>query len=60
MNANSTNGHQRPQIIIRKRTRPRRVLPLPIVSTPEVLAEALFNLPQSHTWIFMKGKSLRD
>ena len=59
MNANS-NGQQRPRIIIKKRTRPRRVLPPPITASAEVLAEALFNLPQRHAWIFMKGKSLRD
>ncbi len=54
------SGQRRVQITVKKGTRPRRVLPLPITTTPEVLAEALFHLPQSHTWVFMKGKSLRD
>ncbi len=59
MNSNS-NGQRRPRINKRLRTRPRRVLPLPIAVSAEVLAEALFGLPEQHTWVFMKGKSFRD
>ena len=59
MNSNS-NGQRRPRINKRLRTRPRRALPPPITASAEVLAEALFSLPQRHTWVFMKGKSFRD
>ena len=59
MNANP-NGRRRMQVVTKKRTRPRRLMPPPIVGSPEVLAEALFSLPESHIWVFMKGKSFRD
>ena len=59
MNTN-LNGQRRPQITKRKRTRPRRVMPPPITGSAEVLADAVFSLPERHTWIFMKGKSFRD
>jgi len=53
-------GQRRVEITIRKSTRPRRVLPPPISDSAEVLAEAVFGLPEDHTWVFMKGKSFRD
>ena len=59
MNSNS-NGQRRPRLNRRLRTRPRRVLPPPITASAEVLAEALFSLPQGRAWVFMKGKSFRD
>ena len=52
MNSNS-NGQRRPRIDRRLRTRPRRVLPPPITASAEVLAEALFSLPQHRTWLFL-------
>ena len=58
---NSTpNGDRRIRSTTKKGTRPRRRMPPPIAGSPEVLAEALFSLPQRHTWVFMKGKSFRD
>ena len=54
------NGRRCVQITVRRRTRPRRILPPPIVDSAEVLARALFSLPQRHTWVFMRGKSFRD
>lgn len=45
---------------LREPTRPRQEMPPPIRESPEVLATALFNLPEDHVWIFMKGKSFRD
>ena len=54
------NGQRRMQINVRKGTRPRRALPLPINDCAEVLASALFSLPERHIWVFMKGKSFRD
>ncbi|MYC05574.1 MAG: hypothetical protein F4X57_00055 [Chloroflexi bacterium] len=48
------------QIVFKKSTRPRRTLPLPVDRSAETLAAALFDLPESHTWVFMKGKSFRD
>ena len=54
------SGQRRVQITVKKGTRPRQILPPPIVDSPEVLARALFSLPERHTWVFMKGKSLRD
>ena len=51
---------RRVQITIRKSTRPRRVLPPPISDSAEVIAKAIFSLPDHHIWVFMKGKSFRD
>lgn len=51
---------RRPQITTRKKTRPRRALPSPMTDSAEVLAEAVFSLPERHTWVFMRGKSFRD
>lgn len=53
------NG-RRADIKVKKRTRPRRAMPPPITDSAEVLAEAMFRLPQTHTWVFMRGKSFRD
>ena len=47
-------------IRLRKRMRPRRQMPPPIRDSAEVLATAFFSLPESHVWVFMKGKSFRD
>ena len=59
MNSNPS-GQGRPQITTKKKTRPRRDLPSPMTDSAEVLAEAVFSLPECHTWVFMKGKSFRD
>ena len=44
----------------KKSTRPRRPVPPPLPGSPERLAKALLELPESHKWVFMKGKSFRD
>ena len=54
------NGQHQTQVTIKKKTRPRRIMPPPITDRAEVLADALFSLPTRHTWVFMKGKSFRD
>ena len=54
------NGQRRVQITRRKSTRPRRALPPPINDSAEVLARAVFSLPEQHIWVFMKGKSFKD
>lgn len=48
------------QSILRKRTRPRRTMPPPLPAGPEELAKALIELPEDHTWVFMRGKAFRD
>ena len=45
---------------LKKRRRPRRPVPPPLLASPERLVKALMELPETHTWIFMKGKSFRD
>ena len=59
MNSNP-GGQRRPQITIKRKTRPRRALPSPMTDSAEILAEAVFSLPERHAWVFMKGKSFRD
>jgi len=54
------SGQRRVQITVKKGTRPRRVLPPPITASAEILAEALFSLPEHHAWVFMNGRSFRD
>ena len=44
----------------RKRRRPRRPVPPPLLASPEWLVKALMELPETHTWVFMKGKSFRN
>ena len=44
----------------KRRTRPRRTIPPPLPGSPEMLATALFELPASHVWVFLGGKSFRD
>ena len=44
----------------RKEGRPRRPVPPPVLASPERLVEALLELPESHNWLFMNGKSFRD
>ena len=56
----SFTGQQGVQIARRRSTRPRRALPPPINYSAQVLAKAMFSLPEHHTWVFMRGKSFRD
>ena len=44
----------------KKSARPRRPVPPPLPASPERLAKALLELPERHTWVFMKGKAFRD
>ena len=45
---------------VRKSRRPRRPVPPPLPASPEMIFRALLELPENHTWAFMKGKSFRD
>ena len=45
---------------LKKSRRPRRPVPPPLLASPERLVKALMELPENHTWVFMKGKSFRD
>ena len=50
----------KPRPLIRKEGgRSRRTIPPPLPASPEMLAKALFELPERHTWRFLKGRSLR-
>ena len=44
----------------RRNGRLRLPVPPPVLASPERLVEALLELPESHNWLFMNGKSFRD